>query len=77
MRCELFDYQGLNHISTDDVDEGHVTSHSYRHHHQPQQHLNDASLPWQRDVSETPSSVDAGYRPIHFSLQLPIDIIDH
>lgn len=54
--------------------ESHVTSPGY---HQLLQQRSDTSSPWQRDVSETPSSVDAGYRPIHFSVQLPIDFVDH
>jgi len=69
-------HQGSFHINTDnDGSRSRATSHGY--HHQLQQQLSDASSPWQRDVSETPSSVDGGYRPIHFSTQSPIDFIDY
>lgn len=68
---------GSFHINTEnDGSRSRATSQGY-HHHQLQQQLSDASSPWQRDVSETPSSTDAGYRPIHFSIQSPIDFIDH
>jgi len=68
--------QGSYHIN-DDVG-SHATSRSHcrqPQQQQQQQHLDyDSSSSWQRDVSETPSSVD---RPVHFSLQLPIDLVDH